>query len=394
MPPSSHGGVSPEWQLLVSCARPNATPEVAAKIRHLVAEPLDWNFILVEAHEHSIFPLLERQLRNVAPELVPPAFAERLKVETRANAIRCLAFSAELIRILDALDSRGIPAIPYKGSVIAAQAYADITLREFEDLDIVLRQRDLESAHDAIQALGYEARFPWIHAREVQASIIPGEYNYSSAERRTMLELHTELTLRHFPKRLSLDDFLRRTVKVDLGGRPVRTFSPEDALVVLCVHGAKDFWQKLVWVADIAALIQSFPSLDWDQIALRASELRAQRMLYFGLALAQDLLEAKLPPELATRAQADSTVALLVARVKENVLGRDTRPFHAGERFNFRRRMVPGLMAGWRYSLRLALAPAEEDWLTLRLPRPLTPLYIVLRPLRLLRKYGWAERQA
>jgi hypothetical protein len=32
--------------------------------------------------------------------------------------------------------------------------------------------------------------------------------------------------------------------------------------------------------------------------------------------------------------------------------------------------------------------------MTLRLPGPLTPLYIVLRPLRLLRKYGWAERQA
>jgi hypothetical protein len=394
MPPSSNGGVSPEKQLLVCCARTSTAPHVAQKIRHLLAEPLDWNFILAEAHEHSIFPLLERQLRNVAPDLVPAASAERLKSETRANAVRCLAFSAELIRIMDALDSCGIPAIPYKGSVIAAQAYADITLREFEDLDIVLRQRDLESAHDAIQALGYEARFPWIHTRGVQASLIPGEYSYSSAERRTMLELHTELTLRHFPSKPALDDFLRRTVKVDVGGHLVRTFSPEDALVVLCVHGAKDFWQKLIWVADIAELVRSYPALDWNQVAQTAGELRAQRMLYFGLALARDLLDARLPPEVVAHVEADSAVAPLVARVKQNLLGRNSRPFNARARFNFRRRLVPGLAAGWRYSLRLALAPAEEDWLTLRLPRALTPLYIVLRPLRLLRKYGWAERQA
>jgi len=394
MPPSSNGGVSPERQLLVCCARTHVAPHVAQTIRRLLAEALDWNFILAEAHEHSIFPLLDRQLRNVAPDLVPAASAERLKSETRANAVRCLAFSAELIRIMDALDSRGIPAIPYKGSAIAAQAYADITLREFEDLDIVLRQRDLESAHDAIQALGYEPRFPWIHTRSVQASLIPGEYNYSSAERRTMLELHTELTLRHFPSKPDLDDFLRRTVKVDVGGHPVRTFSPEDALVVLCVHGAKDFWQKLIWVADIAQLVRSYPALDWNQVAQRAGELRAQRMLYFGLALAMDLLDAKLPPEIVARVEADWVVAPLVACVKENLLGRNSRPLSVGARFNFRRRMVPGLAAGWRYSLRLALAPAEEDWLTLRLPRPLTPLYIVLRPFRLLRKYGWAERQA
>ena len=394
MPPSSNGGVSPEKQLLVCCARTRVTPDVAQKIRHLLAEPVDWDFVLAEAHEHSIFPLLDRQLRNVAPDSVPAASAERLKSETRANAVRCLAFSAELIRIMDALDSRGIPAIPYKGSVIAAQAYADITLREFEDLDIVLRQRDLESAHDAIQALGYQPRFPWIHTRSVQASLIPGEYNYSSAERRTMLELHTELTLRHFPSMPDLDDFLRRTVKVDVGGHAVRTFSPEDALVVLCVHGAKDFWQKLIWVADIAELVRSYPELDWNQVAQRAGALRAERMLYFGLALASDLLDTKLPPEIVAQVEADSAVAPLVACVKENMLGWNSRPFDAGARFNFRRRMVPGLAAGWRYSLRLALAPAEEDWLTLRLPRPLTLLYIVLRPLRLLRKYGWAERQA
>ena len=54
--------------------------------------------------------------------------------------------------------------------------------------------------------------------------------------------------------------------------------------------------------------------------------------------------------------------------------------------------MVPGTMAGWRDAVRLAVAPAEEDWLMMRLPVPLAPLYIVLRPLRLLRKYRWTGR--
>ena len=362
--------------------------EVAQKIRHLLAGGVDWDFLFAEAHEHSILPLLERQLRDIGRDSVPASYAERLKSEARANAVRCLGLSAELIRVMNLLDSRGIPAIPYKGPVIAAQAYGDITLREFEDLDIVLRQRDLETAHDAIQSLGYEARFPWIHESGGRAGLVPGEYNYSSAERRTVLELHTELTLRHFPIAPDLDDFLRQTVKIDLGGHLISTFLPEDALVVLCIHGAKDFWQKLVWIADIAELIGSYPELDWDRVQRRTGELHAQRMLYLGLALASDLLDANLPGEIAAGVQSDLAVAPFVARVKESLLGPISQPLSAAARFHFRRGMVPGTMAGWRYSLRLALAPAEEDWLTLRLPRPLTPLYIVLRPLRLLRKYG------
>ena len=56
--------------------------------------------------------------------------------------------------------------------------------------------------------------------------------------------------------------------------------------------------------------------------------------------------------------------------------------------------MLFGFFAGWRYVVRLAVIPAEEDWAMMRLPRALAPLYIALRPLRLLRKYGAANREA
>jgi hypothetical protein len=41
-----------------------------------------------------------------------------------------------------------------------------------------------------------------------------------------------------------------------------------------------------------------------------------------------------------------------------------------------------GTFEGWRYAVRLSVLPAEEDWQMMRLPGPLAPLYIALRPLR------------
>jgi hypothetical protein len=66
----------------------------------------------------------------------------------------------------------------------------------------------------------------------------------------------------------------------------------------------------------------------------------------------------------------------------------------ARERFEVRRRLVPGFLAGWCYAARLTMAPAEEDWRMLGLPRALAALYILLRPFRLMRKYGRTREAA
>lgn len=394
MSTSPHETISPEKQLLLCCARTKLNPQTAKNIRDLLRYELDWFGLLEKAHDHSVLPLLDTHLRAVAPELIPSATADQLRTETRANAVRCLALSGELLRVLGALGEAGVSCIPYKGPVIASQAYGDITAREFEDLDLVLRHCDLERANEAIRALGYEARFPAAHVRGKFATEIPGEYSYINPERRTILEVHTERTLRHFPNLLSLDEFFARAINVDLGGRAVRTFAAEDALIFLAVHAAKDCWQKLVWVIDIAELIQSHPKLDWAVVVERARELNAQRMLHVNLALSANLLNARLPMEVAASVQADAVAGDLAAWAERNLLDQGTESLDSRSRFRFRRQMVGGFFAGWSYALRLALAPAEDDWTMVRLPRPLAPLYVLLRPLRLLRKYGWSQRQA
>jgi len=87
----------------------------------------------------------------------------------------------------------------------------------------------------------------------------------------------------------------------------------------------------------------------------------------------------------------DRTAVSLASEVQHRLLSRAWPRLDAAGRFRFRRRMLPGTLSGWRYSIRLAVVPAEEDWLMVRLPRALAPLYVALRPLRLLRKYGWRD---
>jgi len=384
----------PEKQFLAYCAHSQPSPLLAEKIARILERDLDWDYVLNEAEENSITPLVGRQLHATATGGLPAPVAERLKNACRANTIRCLFLSAELIKILDLFRSHGIHAIPYKGPVLAVQAYDDVTLREFEDLDVVLRQSDLPKAHELMLGLGYRPKFDWILSAGATSSTVPGEYNYRDEERRVMIELHTELTLRHFPRTANLDELSQRLVSVNLNDHEVRTFSVEDGLPILCIHGAKDFWERFSWIADISELVARYPNLNWDITIQRAKALNAERMLHVGLALAIGLLDAPMPTEIRRRVEADEVATKVASEIAKRLMSLNYRSLDAPVRFNFRRRMLPGTFEGWRYAMRLSVVPAEEDWQMMRLPGPLAPLYIALRPLRLLKKYGWASRRA
>src|SRR5580700_419860 len=382
-----------EKELLACCARTRIDPASTEKIAALLNANLDWDYVFDQAEENSVTPLLGRQLQALPARAVPPPVLERLKDACRANTIRCLFLTAELTKIFDLLRSRGIQAIAYKVPALAMQAYGDMTLRQFEDLDIIVRQSDLPKANEVMLGLGYRPRFDWLVSSGVPSSLVPGEYNYRDEKRRIMVELHTELTLRHFPEVPDLQGFSKRRTFVKLNEREIPTFSVEDALIVLSLHGAKDFWERFSWIADISELIQRYPSLDWGVTIDRANALRAERMFHVALLLAMNLMETPLPDEILLRLKADRTANDVESEILSRLMSRNYIPLSAKGRFNFRRRMLPGTLEGWRYGVRLSVVPAEEDYEMIRLPGVLSPLYIVLRPLRLLRKYGFITRK-
>ena len=392
MASSSLEGYPPEKRLLVCCARTRVAPGVAQQIRELAASPLDWEVLFALASEHSVTPLLCRQLHAVAADTLDPAQLERLQKLTQAQASRSLLFTGQLLAVLERFQSHGFHAMPYKGPVLAAQAYGDIALREFDDIDIILRHRDIPKAHDLMIASGYRAKFRWKLSAGADASPVPGEYAYRDESRQVLVELHTERTLRHFPLPPNLDDLACRLVSV--GGRDVYTFAPPENLVLLCVHGCKDFWEKLAWIADIAELIQASPRLDWDRCLRLACSVRAQRMTAVGLALAIRFFNAPLPSEIHSRVRADSVAESIASQIESNFFALVRRNLGAAARFNYRRRLLEATLAGWRYSVRLTTAPSDDDWSDVRLPAFLSPLYFALRPLRLLRKYGLSSAGA
>lgn len=162
---------------------------------------------------------------------------------------------------------------------------------------------------------------------------------------------------------------------------------------MLCVHGSKHFWERLLWILDVAQLIRT-QEVDWTLLKEIAAKLKSTRVLLLGLHLAHDLFHAPLPGELLEEIARDSAVQELAEKVCEQYAGISAPAAGAVPRAWFRIRLRDGIGQGLRHTWRLALSPTESDRRKVPLPIWLAPFYMLVRPWRLLREYGsgWKRR--
>jgi hypothetical protein len=378
---------NPVLALLLICMRPRLDGDASKRILAIARSAPDWAAIIAAAAEHSLTPLVCKNLEAYAGEALPSLWSQRFNQEFLANSCRNLALTAELFSVLAALENDGVCATPYKGPILASQAYGDIALRQFSDLDILVPQRHIVAAHRALIALGFRSVISGLQPPEIFRQI-PGQYAYRK-DPETLVELHTEATLRYFPKTLDLEGLCQRRMPVTVAGRQVLTFSLEDTLLLLSVHGSKHLWERLGWIADIAGLTEA-GAPDWSLALERARAWGVQRMVLLGAGLAAQLQSACLPDEIGQCLKGDRVARRLINGICQGFFAAERAQLGVFSRFASRVQMRGTLAVGIPYALRLATMPTESD--RGRHGHHLELLYAVRRPLRLARLYGWRDR--
>jgi len=198
--------------------------------------------------------------------------------------------------------------------------------------------------------------------------------------------------LRYFPRRLPLEEFFARQIRVCVDGHDAPALSVEDELVLICIHGAKHFWERLMWIADVAALVSRQTGIDWERVADSARAVGAERMVHAGLRLASDLLKMQLPGKVKAAVQGDTAASCLTAQTYKWLPAAGFSPPGLFERAFFRMRMRGNFISGSAYLLRLSLFSTEEDWQSDAQGNRHPILEVLRRPFRLARKHSRAGR--
>jgi len=359
---------SPEFSLLVAAVRSQVGISGAG---FAGAQSLDWRYLSRLAEFHHVAPIV---CNSLCAGQAPPAEHAALRSAFDRNLRRNLALSAELLRISDLLTQHGVPHVPYKGPLLAETVYGNLGLRSFVDLDILVPREHVLRAKRLLLANGFSEPDALDSALDAHYLHFGSEWVLVNPTADCQVELQWELMPRHSVLPLDVTALVARSVTVEFGGRRLQSLSPEDLFLVISLHGSKHRWKRLLWLGDVAATLRTYAGMDFGLILQRAQQMGARRMFLLGPLLAGQVLETPLPTILQQAVAADAKLQMLAHDIAG---GLEDAPAHDVHRYLMSIRERRSDRA--RYVLRMAVEPTPTELSILKLPRPLFPLYRVLR---------------
>ena len=369
-----------ETEFLLAAASPRPDSQ---RIHRTLQKISNLDHLIALARKHGVLPLLcARLIDSNAP--LPAQYASRLRDEYATNLAQNLAAASELLTLLAAFAQNGIPALPFKGVTLADSFFGKVGLRPAGDVDLLVHYRDLPRAAKILVGSGYELITP---VEGDGSPLEPGkyEYHFERPSDGMIVEIRWRLTQSDFHEDWGMDWLWPRKRSSTLLAVEVPAISPEHILILLCLHGSKHEWSRLIWVCDVAQLLASSPALDWHTTLRDARRFGLSNTLALGVFLAVHLLGVGVPQWIAQRLDRHRPMERLAQHLASNffdevrrIPGEET-PYHV-QLLSLEDRV----RWWWRQS---PLRPNQKDRNMVQIPKTLDFLYYIIRPLRVVLDY-------
>jgi hypothetical protein len=330
------------------------------------------------------------QLHLGEDERLPDGVRRELRARCERVARSNLYLSAQLLDLVSRLEEAGVPVTVLKGPAVARTVYDSLTLREFGDLDLLVRSEDVGQAAAEVERLGF---VPWLDTAGAQeAAVAHAEYSrpFTRPSDDLDLDLHWDLARTYFRGRTEATELWEHRGTFELHGRALFCLEPEHQLIALCVHGAKHGpfpWPRLKWICDVAEHARGDEARDWSSVLRLGRELGCYRIVLFGLAVARPLMEPGVPGPIHEALEDEPEVCRWADRVWAWLGSEEPVSLSFGERAALDLSLIDGWNARLSYVMRRLVTPTRKDWGRHRLPDGLAFLYVPLRALRLAGQY-------
>lgn len=295
--------VRPEYQLLLSCARTESSKDNQDRIRKLVSNRLDWDYVLQMGRDHGLAPLLYYHLhRHNFDHQIPQSIMDHLHDIYYSNLARNILLYDELNQISECFEGREIPLVVAKGLALAETVYRNVALRPMADIDLLVEKRNLPEVMKAFSKLGFE--------------ILPQEKEITL---KYMNELHLvkhQENIKHLPSlivnihwdltapirfrgatKTNTRQMIERAQPTKIANSNVLVMTPEDQILHVIYHATFQHpFIGLLQLCDVVELVKLEDNeLDWQSLVKRARNGRITTATYYLLTSAKRLLGAPIP---------------------------------------------------------------------------------------------------
>ncbi len=355
----------------------------ASAVQPDAGESTDWIDLVTLALAHNVGGLLHRAIVAGRAGAVPPPIADALRRHASVTAERNAAAFAEYLRLNAALAEASVPTIPLKGAWLCQRVYGDLGARPSRDIDFLIPRSSIATALEVLARCRYPVTAP-LSPRQLRAKAnYAGQFIVHRDDGGFAIEPHWALAPATLGLAINHDALWRGATLRQAGGVTLRTLAPEDEFLILCVHGFKEEWARLKWLADLAAFVAVHPQLDWEKVLSAATRQHLRQIVLVAVAMLAAVFALATPLTGAAGADCATAVAgtllhrLVSATGSASRLPPESNIYQVSRlRLGMRERAVDRA----RYIAASLCTPREGHFQTLRLPDALFPAYYVLKP--------------
>lgn len=288
-----------EIQLILLSTCKDLSSEKKIRLEKLLNDKdLDWDSFFYKIKKENVQSVVINNLIKHYSHFIPLDILFRLKKLLKELTVNNLSKLKELKNTLHVLIENGIPVIPWKGALLANDLHRSPTLRESVDMDILIQEKDLIKAKNALLAAGYQPIWKMNEAQE--AFYIKNTHSYDMiTPNRLILELHKSLARKYYMLNLPMDNFWKNSQDVQFLNLDVKYPQKEDLFLAIAIHhGGRDCWIKYKLLVDWYYLLLRYPDVDWDKILKSAETLGIRRVIGVGTLMCHRLFDLEIPKAL------------------------------------------------------------------------------------------------
>lgn len=349
------------------------------KIRLLINQDLDWEYIFMRIVYHHLVPLIYIQINQEFTDEFPDNFMQNLKEYYDYNTRKNLFMFGELLKILNILKKNSINVIPFKGPVLSFLLYKNVTIRQFNDLDLFVSKKDALKAKKLLISLGYGSQIFFDDLSEKVYFFTQREFKFHNPRNGLNIELHWKLIGLSFS--FSNDGFFTnpKTNKLIIQNYDISSLSINDLLIILCIHAAGHRWDRLSWIIDIIRLIEIY-EIDWNYILEKSNILNINKIMKINLILAKDFASLTYPKYIINYISDLDDDAFLI-HIKRSIFKYDNNNLFNKIflRLNIREKKIDKI----KDFLLVMFLPTPTEWSMIKLPFFLFPLYFIIKPVKI-----------
>ncbi len=295
---------TPEDLIILSSIKLHPNSSELEQLNELIPLVQDWDYLIHTIIDRGIAPLFYTKL-SLLPNssLIPETVKTNLQQAYYKTVRRSVLLYEHFRKIAEAFVAQNIPLIGLKGIYLSEWLYQDIGLRQFSDIDLLVKKEDAESCLSILEGLGYKpstsAKLAEIVYAELQKEMVHYPPMISNG---VSVEIHIKIHPKNPKYQVSVPILWKNAIPATINGITVSALNNTDLLIHLCLHLDKHFRTGHVQFTcfnDITNLLEKYgDTLNWNEFSESCRLYSCEEIVFKYLIMVHKFMNAAVPADI------------------------------------------------------------------------------------------------